>query len=100
MDLASLFRSLVSFGYLNRLFPSLHDCTVPLDYETCVLAKIHNHSYFSSITRANTLFDLVNSDVWGPAPNINSHGLAYFVLFVDDRTRILGLFLETQIRSV
>ena len=61
---------------------------MPLDCETCKLAKSNKHSYFSSNTRVNKPFDLVHSDVWGPAPNINSHGFAYFVLFVDDCTRL------------
>ena len=63
-----------------------------MDCETCVLAKSHKHSYFPNNTRANKPFDLVHSDVQGPAPDINSHGFAYFVLVVDDCTLMCWVY--------
>ena len=74
-------------GYLKRLFLSFNNCSV-LDCEACVLAKSHKHSYFPSISRTDKPFVLLHSDVWGPAPGFNSHSLSYFVLFVDDCTRM------------
>ena len=53
-----------SLGYPKRLFPSLNNCNIPLNCEACVLAKSRKHNYFLSLT----------------------HGLSYFVLFVDDCT--------------
>ena len=83
-------------GYLKQLFHSLHNCTMPLDCETCVVAKSHKHSYFPSHTCAPKPFDLVHSDVWGPAPHIDSHGFAYFVLFVDDCSRMCWVYFSKQ----
>ena len=77
-----------SLGYLKQFFPSLNSCNKSLDCETCVLAKSHKNSYYPSNTCSPKPFDVVHSDVWGPNPNINSHGFAYFVLFVDDCTRM------------
>ena len=31
-----------------------------------------------------TLFDLIHSDIWGPAPVPTEEGSRYFVIFVDD----------------
>ena len=81
-----------SLGYLKRLFPSLNNCTTSLDCETCVLAKSHKHSYYPSNTHAPNPFDVIHSDVWGPAPHMNSHGFKYFVLFVDDCSRMCWVY--------
>ena len=77
-----------SLGYLKRLFPSFNNCNVSLNCEACALAKSHKHSYFPSLTHCIKPFALIHSDVWGPAPESNIHGLSYFVLFVDDCTRM------------
>ena len=77
-----------SLGYLKRLFLCLNNCNAPLDCEACVLAKSHKHTYFPSLTHSIKPFALIHFDVWGPAPDSNTHGLSYFVLFVDDCTRM------------
>ena len=81
-----------SLGYLKRLFPSFHSCNLSLDCETCVLAKSHKHSYSPSFTRTDRPFDLIHSDVWGPAPESNSQGYSYVVLFLDDCTRVSWIY--------
>ena len=81
-----------SLGYLKRLFPSLNNCTTSLDCETCVLAKSHKHSYSPNNTRALKPFDVVYFDVWGPAPHIDSHDFSYFVLFIDDCSRMCWVY--------
>ena len=86
-----------SLAYLKHLFPCFKR-TMSLDCESCVLAKSHKHSYLPSITCATSPFVLIHSDVWGPAPNFGTHTYSYYVLFVDDYTRIsLVFFFETQI---
>ena len=81
-----------SVGYLKRLFPSFHSCNNFLDCESCVLVKSHKHSYSPSLSHTHKPFVLLNSDVWGPTPVFNSHGFSYFVLFVDDCTRMSWLY--------
>ncbi|XP_057529817.1 uncharacterized protein LOC130808356 [Amaranthus tricolor] len=84
----TLSHKLLSFSQLTKDL----NCTVLLTSDnyckTCVLAKSHKHSYSSSNTRAPKPFDVVHSDVWGPAPHTTPHGFSYFVLFIDDCSRI------------
>ena len=90
MDVAPTFRS--SLGYLKRFFLSLHSCNISLDCEICDLAKSHNHSYVNSLTHNFRAFVLIQSDVWVHAPECGTHGLSYFVLFVDDCARVESIF--------
>lgn len=56
--------------------------------EICVLAKSHRHSYKSNNTRVDSTFALVHSDVWGPLPVVGGQGFKYFLLYIDDCTRM------------
>ena len=38
-------------------------------------------------------FDLIHSNVWGPSPVPTSSGHGWFVVFVDDYTRMTWLYL-------
>ena len=74
-----------SLGYLKKLFPSLNSCNASLDCETCILAKSHKQSYVPSNTRAPKTFDIVHSDVWGPAPILTLmvfHILCYLLMII------------------
>uniref|UniRef100_A0A803LEC6 Integrase catalytic domain-containing protein n=1 Tax=Chenopodium quinoa TaxID=63459 RepID=A0A803LEC6_CHEQI len=84
-----------SLGYLKRLFPSLKNIVVDLDCEACVLAKSHKLSYYPSLTDSKP-FALIHSDVWGPAPEFSFHDYSYFVLFVDDFTRMSWVYFLKQ----
>ena len=81
-----------SLAYLNFLFPSVKNKMLTLDCETCVLAKSHRHSYLSSVSRTSTPFSLIHSDVWGPAPVFATSTYSYYVLFVDDCTRMSWVY--------
>ena len=81
-----------SLGYLKRLFPLFNNSNQTLNCEACVLAKSHKQSYFPSMSRSNKPFDLIHSDVWGPAPIFHTHGLSYFITFVDDCTRMCWVY--------
>jgi transposase InsO family protein len=45
------------------------------------------------VTISSAPFDLVHSDVWGPAPIPTMGGSRYFVIFVDDYSRYTWLYL-------
>jgi transposase InsO family protein len=84
-----------SFGYLKRLYPSLFsDCEDKnFDCETCIRAKSHRVSFPSSLNKSTNPFDLVHSDVWGPSPVNSSVGNRWFVLFIDNCTRMTWLYV-------
>ncbi|CAL9017645.1 unnamed protein product [Prunus brigantina] len=83
-----------SFGYLKRLFPSLFRSCDESSFkcETCILAKSHRTVFPLSDSKAAKPFDLVHSDVWGPA-RVTSNGFHWFVTFIDDCTRLTWVFL-------
>ena len=56
------------------------------------MAKSHMQSFRSSDTRVETIFSLVHADVWGPAPILGDHGFKYFLIFVDDCTRLTWVY--------
>lgn len=39
------------------------------------------------------LLNLIHSDVWGPSPEFATHDFSYFVLFIDDCTRMSWIYL-------
>lgn len=53
----------------------------------CQLGKSHRLPFSSSESRALKAFELIHTDVWGPAPMLSSAGFRYYVLFLDDFSR-------------
>lgn len=69
-------------------FPSTINC------ESCQFAKHHRVSSYPRLNkRANSVFDLVHSDVWGPCFVVSKKEYRYFVTFVDDHSRVTWLYL-------
>ncbi|KAJ0503054.1 putative RNA-directed DNA polymerase [Helianthus annuus] len=81
-----------SIGYLHLLFPKLFPSNKPLTCETCVLAKSHRHTYKFNNTKVGFPFSLIHSDVWGPAEVVGGQNFRYFVLFIDDCTRMTWIY--------
>ena len=79
---------------MKHLFPSLfHTCSdTEFKYETYVMAKSHRASFSISDSKATLPFDLIHSDVLGPA-KVTSNGFRWFVTFIDDCTRLTWVFL-------
>lgn len=84
-----------SFGYLHHLFPDLFSTEEHSSFkcETCILAKSHRVPYHVSNTQREMPFSLIHSDVWGPSPIVTTNGNRWFVIFVDDCTRMTWLYL-------
>nr|BAK64102.1 gag-pol polyprotein [Eustoma grandiflorum] len=83
-----------SFSYLQKLFPTLFSRTLPpLTCDTCLRAKQPRATYRSNNTRVNKVFSLIHSDVWGPSPHSTPCGFKYFVIFVDDCSRMTWLYI-------
>lgn len=84
-----------SFGYMKHLFPDLFSSMSLFDFkcETCILAKSHRATYPLSMNKSNVPFALIHSDVWGPSPVSTTSGNRWFVIFIDDCTRMTMLYL-------
>lgn len=84
-----------NFGYLKHLLPDLFSNMVLSDFKcnTCILAKSHRTSYPLSMNKSTIPFALVHSDVWGASPISIGSGVHWFVIFVDDCTRMTWLYL-------
>jgi len=84
-----------SFTYMKHLFLDLFSQLKHFDFqcETCILAKSHRICYPLHQNKKDTPFTLIHFDVWGSFPiNIVSR-FNWFVLFVDDYTRMTWLYL-------
>ena len=80
---------------MKYLFPKLF---LNLNYsdfkcETCILVKSHRVSFPISLNKSDTLFALVDSDVWGPSPITIVSNIRWFVTFVNDCTKMTWLYL-------
>jgi GAG-pre-integrase domain/Integrase core domain len=84
-----------SFGYMENLSPHLFSNwnKEELLCETCVNTKSHQTSYNDSLSRNIYSFDLIHTDVWGPSPILSKSGYKWFILFIDDHSRMTWLYL-------
>ena len=85
-----------SFFTLRVMFPALFRGLDVKNFQcsVCELAKHKRVTYPSSNKRTYVPFSLIHSDVWGrPATVPNISGAQWFILFVDDCTRVVWLFL-------
>ncbi|KAM1114086.1 hypothetical protein TB1_046024 [Malus domestica] len=59
-----------SFGYLQKLLPSLFSniSDSSLKCNVCTLAKSHRVSYSPSFNKRTVPFELIHSDMWRPSP--------------------------------
>ncbi|PRQ35370.1 putative RNA-directed DNA polymerase [Rosa chinensis] len=91
-----------SFGVMKKSMPSLFlgVSESSLHCETCALAKSHRSSYPSSFHSSTMPFELIHSDVWGPSKHSTLSGMRYFVLFIDDFTRLSWVVLLKSKDSV
>ena len=65
-----------------------------LSCESCELGKHHRAIFQSRVnSRSSSTFELVRSDVWGPSRVPCIKGFRYFLLVVDDFSRMTWLYL-------
>ncbi|KAG9458911.1 hypothetical protein H6P81_003419 [Aristolochia fimbriata] len=65
----------------------------PLNCVSCKLGKHTALPYNSNDALASAPFDLIYSDVWGPASISTMGGSAYYVVFIDDFSRFVWVYL-------
>ena len=85
----------LSFGYLKKLQPQLFSGLNDREFhcDTCELAKCHIISYSPSLNKSSEPFEVIHSDVWGPAKVPSISGARHFVTFIDECTRMTWVSL-------
>ena len=76
---------------LSVLFPDF--CNSQALCEICVTSKFSRLPFNLSQSRTSKCFELVHSDIWGPAPVDSVNGYKYYALFIDDFSRVTWLYL-------
>ncbi|PKU65522.1 Retrovirus-related Pol polyprotein from transposon TNT 1-94 [Dendrobium catenatum] len=80
---------------LQKLSNSIIHCRFNkfhISCSSCKESKSHKLVFDKSVSRRNSILDLIHSDIWGPAPVVSHHGFRYYVLFVDDFSRFSWIF--------
>jgi hypothetical protein len=75
---------------LNKLFCHNLDSS---NCDVCKFLKQTSLSFSLSTSVSNKYFDLIYSDVWGPAPVDSYNNFKYFVTFIDDYSRNTWIYL-------
>ena len=73
---------------LKNLYPQFFSLS-SLNCESCQYAKLH-HMHLSPRVNKQSFapFELVHYDVWGLFPVMSPTGFKYFVIFIDDFSRV------------
>ena len=53
---------------------------------------MHQHHYSTSSTKTTKPFQLIHTDLWGPAPVTSTEGYRYYVHFIDDFSRYVWMY--------
>lgn len=85
----------LSFKSLKVLFPSFFESISDnvLQCQVCQLAKHCRTTFPTSSNKSVSLFELIHSDVWGPAPVNSIDGHKYFITFIDDFSHCTWIYL-------
>lgn len=60
--------------------------------DACKIGKMHQFPHTTKPTKSTKPFDLIHTDLWGPASTHSSHGFKYYVHFVDDFTMYTWIY--------
>lgn len=86
-----------NFMYLGKMFPSLFNKRLRnFHCEICQLSKHTRSNYPPQPYKPSKPFSLIHSDVWGPSRVSNITGARWFVMFIDDHTRVTWVFLMKE----
>lgn len=64
--------------------------------EGCIYGKMHHLPFPKSAWRAKAPLELVHADIFGPTRTPSLGGKRYFLLFVDDFTRMIWIYFLNQ----
>lgn len=68
--------------------------------DVCHFAKQHMLSFDSSDSHSLSIFDIIHVDVWGPYMQVTHNKCYYFIIIVDDYSKVTWVFLfshKTQV---
>ena len=71
---------------LSHLNIKLSSLTIQKFCEACQYGKLHQVSFPSVPLHTTAPFQIIYTDVWGPAPLHSIDGYRYYIAFVDDFT--------------
>jgi transposase InsO family protein len=74
-----------NFNFLSK--PALEHC------HHCLAGKMHQLPFPSSNKQVQSPFELVHSDLWGPAPVMSTNAFRYYLVFVDEFTKFTWVYL-------
>ena len=60
--------------------------------DACQYGKLHQASFPSTPLHTTAPFQIIHSDVWGPAPHLSLEGYKFYISFVDDYSRYTWIF--------
>ena len=60
--------------------------------DACCSSKSHKQPFNICVHKSTRPFELIYSDIWGPAPVTSHFGFQYYVIFVDDFSKYTWLF--------
>ena len=64
--------------------------------EGCIYGKMHRLPFPKNSWRARAPLELVHADIWGPSRTPSLNNRRYFLLFVDDYTRMMWIYFLQQ----
>jgi hypothetical protein len=70
-----------------------------LDNSACDICRFSKQTrllFTLSTSKTSQIFELVHSDVWGPAPITSYNNFRYYVTFIDDFSRNTWVYLLTS----
>ena len=81
-----------NFSYFERLFPSLFINKKEKLFQ-CDVCQLSKHTRIHYTPRPSQPFSLIHADIWGPSRFENITRARWFLLLVDDHTRLSWTFL-------
>ena len=83
----------ILLSLLKKLYPQFSSLS-SLNCKSCQYTKLYRVHLSPKVNkRASAPFELVHYDVWGPCPIMSPTGFKYFVIFVDNFSRVSWLYL-------
>lgn len=64
--------------------------------EGCIYGKMHRFPFPKTTWRAKQPLELIHADIWGPSRTLSLGSKRYFILFVDDFTRMMWVYFLNE----